>query len=417
MLKKSFKTLKVFEKEGGWLKRKHILLTVKEGDVLAIKGNMIDFVSKPGSKKEWKLHCRLDAIKRVRLIGEVKLPRLVHFKLKDRIVYGRERDDSLRVPFEEYTVPRGELLSDLLKEKAESLRIHKNGVLLAWQLVMGKKASNALLTLHTKKEGLLEPVDADMLFRGQMNVVAHSVIHWTGSRKNLLSYEAHGEKLAWQLWKLILQDTVMPCRSRTYDRYVPSMLFMGEVKARSPFSAGINALKRHLLHACRETLWKVGFAWSPGELVLHHRKNEKQRIHIGAVLDFRELFLPLFRYAYVKACKKDELTEEDFTLEHTDREEVYLLKESGKTKIKELFYRLMDEIVYYDNDYMTVREAMDRCARSLAGFLLEVTPFIPFVCAWDEGQFQEIYEVFRSIELFCEPVGKGPPVPMTRLLT
>jgi hypothetical protein len=141
-----------------------------------------------------------------------------------------------------------------------------------------------------------------------------------------------------------------------------------------------------------------------------------QKISIGAVLDFREMFLPMFRYAYVKACKKGEITKDDFKLSYTPRgEEVYTLKESAEEKIWLLFQELMDEVVYYDHNYMKLREAMNRCASYLAGFLLNKTPFIPFVYVSDEGQFQELFELFRSIERFCKSIGKGPPVPMTRL--
>ena len=129
------------------------------------------------------------------------------------------------------------------------------------------------------------------------------------------------------------------------------------------------------------------------------------------------MFLPLFRYAYVKACKKGEITEEDFELSSISRdEEVYTLTEEGEEKVRKLVERIMNEQVYYLNTKMPLHKAMKECASFLCGFLLGDAPFFPFICVSDMETFKMVFKFFQKVETFCRYPKKGPPFSMLDIL-
>jgi esterase/lipase superfamily enzyme len=106
---------------------------------------------------------------------------------------------------------------------------------------------------------------------------------------------------------------------------------------------------------------------------------------------------------YAKACNKGEITANDFLVKLPLRfGEVYVLGKSGRTKIKQLFDRVLDTQVYYLDQVMTLEDAMVHCARLLRGYLLEnEASFQPVICAFNKDMYQEIDEAFQAIMRFC----------------
>ncbi len=408
ILGKVVKPTKIWQKREGDIQRHYMKLIIKKGENAYVNQNKLFYIPKEGKARSYLL----DAIHFIGVCDGVKLKQQVYNKLGDRIFPERHLKKAPRVPSDQYNDVFNFQITDTLKERAERLRRTVEGAHFARIIVTSKKLSNVLLTLQAEKDELLNSRDVERLFFKQMNVVAHTVMHWTGNRDNLLSFEGIGERYAWEGLKLIVKDTALKCGSRTQERHIFSVPFIGMVKARSPFSTGLNAIYRRALQFCRHALYNVGFSWHPGELVLHFQRGKGQRISIGAILDFRELFLPLFRYVYAKACKEREINENDFIRSNTHRgEEIYSLTEKGEEKISKLFERIMNERVYYLNTFMPLHTAIKQCAKSLCNFLLHKSPFSPFICALDEEQFKEISKRFQNIERFCASLGKGPPIP------
>ncbi len=409
---KSVKPVKRCAKLEGSLDRQYVELTIKKGDAAHIDQNKLIYIPKEEKTRSYLL----DAIECVRVLDGAYITPYVYEKLDDRILSGKNVNRPPNASFEGYiNIPD---VHNQLKERIQEIREQEVGLALARILIMGKKMNNAILTLQAGEEGLLCPVDASRLFFKQMNVVAHTIMYWTGNRENLLSFEAVGERYAWKAIKRALKDTSMRFENRTQERYIFSVPYIGKVRARSPFSAGLNAIYRRVLEICREVLCEKGFSWFPGELVLHYRRRKDQQIPIGTALDFRELFLALFRFTYMKACKKDQIRNTDFVLSSTSREEkVYTLTYEAEDKVRDLIESVMNKEVYYLGKQMSLWKAMKECARSLRNFLLEGSKFIPFVCALNEEQFKKILKTFQNIERFCGPSGKGPPVSMFDILS
>ena len=117
------------------------------------------------------------------------------------------------------------------------------------------------------------------------------------------------------------------------------------------------------------------------------------------------MFLPLFRYVYTKACKEGDITANDFWLKLPLRfGKVYILRKSGRDKIKQSFDSVLNTQVYYLDQAMTLGEAMAHCARLLRKYLLEdEISFKPFICALNKEMYQEIVEEFQAIKRFCSP--------------
>ena len=428
ILGKSVKPVKTLAKMDGLLNRQYVYLTVGKGDRVYINQNLLIYVPKDGKTRRY----RIDAIEEVRVHDGAKVDKVVYDTLNDRIYSAKNVNRVNRTPFKEFEGVFDFILSDKLKLAAQIIRGTEEGMRLAWKTIISKKMSNALLTLRAGEEGLLDPLIAEEFYEQQMNVVAHIFRHWTGGIKNLLSYEADGERAVWNAIRLLLEDEPLDCGSRTQGRYIFSVPFMGEAKARKTFHAGLNAVYRRVLNNCRNALFDVGFSQYPDELILHYRKGKGQRISLGTVVDFREMFLPLFRYAYVKACKKGEFAEDDFELDYTSRnEEVYMLTKGGKEKVRRLVERVMNEQVYYLNTEMPLHKAMKECASYLCALLLNKLPdvkeaagefryllkkpFIPFVCAPDKKTFNKIFTFFQQVEIFCKHSGKDPPFSMLDL--
>jgi hypothetical protein len=145
------------------------------------------------------------------------------------------------------------------------------------------------------------------------------------------------------------------------------------------------------------------------------------------------LFLPWFRYAYVKACKQGRISAEDFELDHSSRgEEIYTLGEEAKKTTRKIVEEVMNTQVYYLGTTMPLHKAMKECARYLCTALLrnipEVKeaagpfrhllekPFIPFVCVPDEKTFNKLFKFFQQVETFCSRTDKDPPFSMADML-
>jgi replicative superfamily II helicase len=429
ILGKTVKPVKTLAKTDGLLNRQYVHLNVGKGDRVYINQRLLIYVPKEGKTCRY----RLDAIEEVRVHTGAKVDKIVYDTLDDRIYSAKNVYKVNRTPFKEFEGVFDFILSDKLKLAAQIIRGTEEGMRLAWKIVISKKISNAFLTLRAGEEGLLDPLIAEEFYDKQMNVVAHIFRYWTGGLKNLLSYEADGERVMWDAIRLIVEDEPLDCGSRTQGRYIFSVPFMGEAKARNPFHAGLNAVYRRVLNNCRNTLFDVGFSRYPDELILHYRSRKGQRISLGTVVDFREMFLPLFRYEYVKVCKKGEITEDDFELDYTSRdEEVYTLTNEGKEKVRRLAERVMNEQVYYLDTKMPLHKAMKESANYLCLFLLNKLPevkdtagqfqyllekpFIPFVCVSDKKTFNKIFTFFQQVETFCKLSDKDPPFSMLDML-
>ena len=306
-------------------------------------------------------------------------------------------------------------LADELKHAAQRIRGTERGKLLAWQLVMSKNMGLANLILQFEKDGLLSPADAQELLSKLLDRVAYTFLYWRGNINNLRGLEGLVEGVAWELPKRLLLGTYFEIISRTLDRYIATVVLLGEAKARTPFSAALNAVYRYLNLYCRKALAEAGFSWVPDELVLHFKKT--RRNFLGTVVDFREMFLPLFRFAFIFACIHGNFTKTDFRRRKTlERERFYHLTWNGHYKVEKLVNDILTQEVYYLKEYMTVKEAIRRCALQLKDFLLEKGHFIPFIYAPDKEPLQLMFERFQHLEGIYKPPKKGPPVTVRDLL-
>ncbi len=318
--------------------------------------------------------------------------------------------------FVEHTLtPEKQQLADELKHAAQQLRETERGKLLARLLVMSKNMGLANAILHFEKEGLLSPAEAQEFLSQLLDRVAYTFLYWRGNIDNLRGLEGVVESIAWEVPKHLLQGSYFEIISRTLDRYIATVVLLGEAKARTPFSAALNAVYRHLNFYCRKALAEAGFSWVPNELILHYKK--KQRSFLGTVVDFREVFLPLFRFAFIFACIHDKFAKTDFIRRKTlERERFYHLNWNGHYKVERLVNNILAQKVYYLEEYMTVKEAIRRCALQLKGFLLEKKRFVPFIYAPDKETLHLMYERFQHLEGIYKPPKKGPPVAVKDLL-
>ena len=311
--------------------------------------------------------------------------------------------------------PEKQQLADELKHATQQLRGTERGKLLARLLVMGKNMGLANAILHFEKEGLLSPAEAQEFLSQLLDRVAYTFLYWRGNIDNLRGLEGVVESVAWEVPKHLLQGSYFEIISRTLDRYIATVVLLGEAKARTPFSAALNAVYRHLNLYCRKALAEVGFSWVPDELVLHFKKTK--RFFLGTVVDFREMFLPLFRFIFILACIDGKFTKADFKMRKTlERERFYHLTWNGHYKIERLVDDILNQEAYYLEEYMTVEEALRQCAQQLKDFLLEKKRFVPFIYAPDKDTLHLMFERFQHMEGIYKPQKKGPPVTVKDLL-
>jgi hypothetical protein len=312
--------------------------------------------------------------------------------------------------FAQHTLtPEQQQLADDLKHAAQQLRGTERGALLAELLVMGKNMGLANAILWFEKERVLAPAEAQQFLSQLLDRVAYTFLYWRGNIDTLRGLEGVVETVAWEVAKHVLQGTYFEIISRTLDRYIATVVLLGEAKARTPFSAALNAVYRHLNLHCRKALTEAGFSWVPDELILHFKKT--RRSFLGTVVDFRELFLPLFRFAFIFACLHDTFAKTDFMRRETlEREQFYHLNWNGHYKVERLVNDILTQKIYYLEEHMTVKEAIRRCALQLKGFLLKKKCFVPFIYAPDKETFHVMYKRFQHLESIYTPPKKGPPV-------
>ncbi len=311
--------------------------------------------------------------------------------------------------------PKKQQVADELKYAAQRIRGTERGKLLAWLLTISKDIGLANSVLQVEKEGLLSAENAQELLSKLLDRVAYTFLYWRGNIDNLRGFEGLVEGVAWEIPKRLLRGTYFEIISRTLERYISTVVLLGEVKARTPFSAALNAVYRHLNLYCRKALAEVGFSWVPDELILHFKKT--QRSFLGTIFDFREMFIPLFRLTLILACLYGEFTKADFkkrkTLEH---EQFYHLTWNGHYKVERLVDDILNQEIYYLEQKMTVMEALRQCAVQLKDFLLENKRFIPFIYAPDKETLHLMFERFQHLEGIYKPQKKGPPVTVKDLL-
>jgi len=129
------------------------------------------------------------------------------------------------------------------------------------------------------------------------------------------------------------------------------------------------------------------------------------------------MFLPLFRFTFILACIDGKFTKADFKMRKTlERERFYHLTWNGHYKVERLVGDILNQKIYYLDEYMTVKEAIRQCALKLKGFLLEKKRFVPFIYAPDKQALLLMFERFQHMEGIYKPQKKGPPVTVRDLL-